>query len=231
MAVSQNGWPVIGRSEMDESTVCGVEFPHGVRAGDVATVLHYVARRFHAEVEPLKAGACWGWAVRPIRGTTSTISNHASGTALDFNAPAHPLGAVGTFRPAQVIAIEKILAACDGVVRWGGHYHDRKDEMHFEIVKSAPEVAHLAARLAAPPRRLTMEKLDGYALPVLKIGDDDADFPGYDRIGRVQRLLGVTDDGQYGPKTAAALKALGINDGRTIDLPVWRKLFGLSLIG
>lgn len=146
MATSQNGWPVATAGQQDTSTVAGVTFPNGVLKGDVATVLHYVARRFHAEVEPLRAGWCWGWFVKIIVGSTS-ISNHASGTAVDFNAPAHPLGAAGTFSTAKQAAIHRIIADCDGVVRWGGDYSGRKDEMHFEINKGAAAVKALATRI------------------------------------------------------------------------------------
>lgn len=146
MASSQNGWPVATASQQDTSTVAGVAFPNGVLRGDVATVLHYVARRFHAEVEPLHAGWCWGWFVKIIAGSTS-ISNHASGTAIDFNAPNHPLGASGTFSTTKRAAIRRILDDCDGVVRWGGDYTGRKDEMHFEIDKGAAAVKALATKI------------------------------------------------------------------------------------
>lgn len=79
--------------------------------------------------------------------TASDVSNHSSGTAIDLNAPDHPLGAANTFSTAKVTAIRKILAFCDGVVRWGGDYANRKDEMHFEIVKDASATAALAAKI------------------------------------------------------------------------------------
>jgi peptidoglycan hydrolase-like protein with peptidoglycan-binding domain len=46
-------------------------------------------------------GWCWGHAYREISGST-TLSNHASGIAIDINAPRHPLGASGTFSSTQV---------------------------------------------------------------------------------------------------------------------------------
>lgn len=147
MSTSQNGWSVdLTGALQDRSEVAGVAFPNGVRKGDVATVLFYVARRFHAEVEPLHPGWCWGWYVKTIEGT-SAISNHASGTAIDLNAPAHPMGRRGSFSSAKVTAIHRILADCDGVVRWGGDYTGRPDEMHFEINAGAAAVAKLAAKI------------------------------------------------------------------------------------
>ncbi|GAA0492811.1 hypothetical protein Ade02nite_69580 [Paractinoplanes deccanensis] len=151
MPHSQNGW-VAGKPEefggLDKSPVPGttVKLPQGVRRGDVATVLLYVAEQFHRTVEPLRPKQCWGYAYRVIRGS-SKLSNHASGTAIDLNAPAHPLGAKGTFTAKEIIAIRKILAFCDGTVRWGGDYRGRRDEMHFEIVQPASDVALIAKKI------------------------------------------------------------------------------------
>jgi len=156
MAVSQNGWPVIptySDSRLVSNPVVpgtGASLDGGILAGDVFTVLMWVARRFHETVEPLIDGQCWGYEPRPIRGSTEW-SNHASGTCIDLNSVRHGLGASGTFSSAQVGAIRAILSACGGLVRWGGDYSGRKDEMHFEIVGSAGEVAGLAARLGRQP--------------------------------------------------------------------------------
>jgi D-alanyl-D-alanine carboxypeptidase len=158
MATSQNGWQVdFSGDRQDRSPiVAGVTAPQGVLRGDVAAVLHYVARRFDAEVERLHSGWCWGWYVRRIAGSRS-YSNHASGTAIDLNAPDHPAGPAGTFTRAQRAAIERVLDACDGVVRWGGHYTGRKDEMHFEINKGRAAVAALADKIKAEEDELTPE--------------------------------------------------------------------------
>lgn len=142
MAISQNGWVA---NEIDLTT--SIRVPGGslrVRAGDVAAVFTWLAARFNAEVEPLVWPGCWGYAERTIRGSATAISNHASGTAVDFNAPAHPLGRVGTYTAAQVSAIRRILDDAQGVIRWGGDYSGRKDEMHFEINAPATRVAALA---------------------------------------------------------------------------------------
>lgn len=150
MATSQNDWPASSdRRALGVSTftAAGVAFPGGVKAGDVSTVLGYVATQFHHRVEALVPGWCWGWAYRDVRGSAG-LSNHASGTAIDVNAPHHPLGSVGTFSEAQRGEIHTILAEVGGVVRWGGDYTGRKDEMHFEIHGNAQAVAAVAARLS-----------------------------------------------------------------------------------
>lgn len=143
-ATTQRGWPV--QSTTDRLT----RFPWitgHVLSGDVFTVLDYLCRRFHAEVEPIVKAHSWGWSHRPVRGTTSVWSEHAAAVAVDLNAPAHPLGAVGTFRTAQVTKIHQILADLDGLVSWGGDWSGRKDEMHFELRHDLPKLRLVAARL------------------------------------------------------------------------------------
>lgn len=146
VAVSQNGWKA-----NDRSLIASYKVPGGklaMRKGDVATILVYVVNRFHNEVEKLEWPGCWGYAERPIRGG-SALSNHASGTAVDLNAPQHWLGARGTFTKGQVAAIRRILNACEGVIRWGGDYRNRKDEMHFEINRGSAAVRALAKKIRA----------------------------------------------------------------------------------
>lgn len=124
-----------------------------------STMLLYVADRFNREVEKLVTGWCWGYSYRVISGSTS-LSNHSSGTAIDLNAPNHPLGASGTFSKEQVKTINGIVGACQGAVRWGGSYTSRKDEMHFEIDTSAAEVKRISASLGAGGSTLIPEGSD-----------------------------------------------------------------------
>jgi hypothetical protein len=151
MPTSQNGWAASASKRdigVQPFSVIGVEFPGGVRAGDVATLFSYLVRRFHYEVEPLHPGWCWGWAYRDVRGGTN-LSNHASGTAVDINAPAHPLG-TKTFSQSQRATIREIVSTCMGAVRWGGEYSGRVDEMHFEIVVSPTRLFQIMQ--AMPPQ-------------------------------------------------------------------------------
>lgn len=146
--VSQNGWPV-SPAATEPLIVGGVSFGP-CRAGDVHTVLEYVAQRFHTEVEPLVAKTCGCYNPRKIPGS-NTWSNHASMTAIDCNWARHPLGAHGTFTAAQVRKIINIVNHCDGVIRWGGLYTTTVDEMHFEINKNAAAVHALAVKINTPP--------------------------------------------------------------------------------
>lgn len=151
MATSQNGWPAYARGNHPDLVV----IPHvagRVRGGDVATILTHLVLAFDRHVEPLAEAAGqpeddWGWASRPIIGNPNDLSNHASGTALDLNAPRHPLGKRGTFTAGQVARLRSVLAVYEGVVRWGGDYSGRADEMHFEINAKPARVAQIAAKL------------------------------------------------------------------------------------
>ena len=74
------------------------------------------------------------WAPRMIRGSTTTLSNHAYGSAFDINAawnglgrePA-PLGATGSVLELLPLAEEHGFA-------WGGMF-SRKDGMHLEVAR------------------------------------------------------------------------------------------------
>lgn len=144
-ARSQNGY-----GANDRSVIASYQLPGGriaLRKGDVSVVLLWVANRFHETVEPLRWPGNWGYAERAIRGSSTTLSNHASGTAIDLNAPVHPLGQRDTFPTLDVRAIRAIVEYCEGVVRWGGDYTGRVDEMHFEINAGAAAVKRIADKI------------------------------------------------------------------------------------
>lgn len=208
MTTCQNGWPADPtRAHIVGLTVCGVSFPGGVRGGDVETVLRYVAEQFHRRVHSLTPGWCWGYSYRDVKGSTD-LSNHAGGYAIDVDAPSHPLGAVGTFTPAQVATIHAILAELGGVVRWGGDYSGRKDEMHFEVVGTPAQVAAVAARLRGVPA-VGISDVGSSAPASLRQGDTgpavaklqawlNRMYPAYSRID-----LGPQ---RYGPQTVAVVR-------------------------
>lgn len=150
---SYNGWPC--SSDKNAINVqpfgdaYGLPFPGGVRGGDVATVLGYVATQLHNRVEQCVAGWDWGYEYRENVNNPGSMSCHASATAIDYNAPNHPNGASGTFSNDQRGTIYEILAEVQGAVQWGGDYTGTKDEMHFEIIVDAGTLAGVAATLPA----------------------------------------------------------------------------------
>lgn len=146
---SQNGY-----TANDRSLIASYDVPGGrvaLRKGNVSVILIACLVYWHNHVEPLVWPGIWGYAERLIRGSEDTLSNHASGTAVDANAPQHPLGTAITanFTQAEIRAIRHLVEWCDGVVRWGGDYSGRKDGMHLEINKGQAAVDLLAAEIQA----------------------------------------------------------------------------------
>ncbi len=149
LLTSYNGWPA--SKDPAEIGVKSYLVPGTQRklrcASAVAPLLIGFAAEFHSLIEPIDEGTYddWGWAYRDVRGVPGKLSNHSSGTAIDLNATAHPLGKVGTFDAAKVPMI-RALAKKYGLT-WGGDYKNRKDEMHFEISIDAVKAAALISKL------------------------------------------------------------------------------------
>jgi D-alanyl-D-alanine carboxypeptidase len=135
MPTSQNGFSANDRSVIASYTVPGTNRKVALRKGDTAVILLDLAAWIHAHIEPIDVGEFddWGYAERNIRGSTTTLSNHASGTALDINAVKHPLGVHGTWTADQKRRINARLAYYEGCIRFGENYSGRVDPMHLEI--------------------------------------------------------------------------------------------------
>jgi hypothetical protein len=151
---SYNGWPASRDASaigIDTNvTAGGRKFPGGVKSGDVSRIFRYLIEQFDRRVEELdlySPGDEWGYYYRANVNNPSSLSCHASGTAVDINATRHPNGRKGTFSRAQVAAIRQILDELQGVVRWGGDFSGVTDEMHFEIVGSAADAKRVANTL------------------------------------------------------------------------------------
>lgn len=192
MAKSQNGWPVVTGGLTSLPHVTGK-----VLTGPVWVVLYWLCTEYHRTVEPIRKTWSWGYSHRKISGSTKW-SNHASGTAIDLNAPSHPAGKTGTHTKSQQGAIRLLIAASRGVIRWGQAF---KDEMHFEI---APGV--------------TLARVQTLATVILQVALDNAGHnPGpadgirgprtLAALKRFQAGAQLATDGVDGPKTWAALTA------------------------
>jgi hypothetical protein len=208
MPTSYNGWAAGSRETANVvvQTVPGTDVTLPVNK-DAADLLVWVAHQFDTRVETLSPEWCWGWANRTVRGSTTVTSNHASGTAIDLNAPKHPRGVAvrDTFTAAQVATVHAILAEVNKgqrMVDWGGDYRvSPPDGMHFE----------LASHVTAADLRRTMLRLSGGDKPTGKPptlwmrGPKRPAWTAY-----LQRLLKqhgeqVKVDGKFGPTTRAAL--------------------------
>lgn len=146
MAISRNGWDVYS-SGSNQNLVNFPWITGKVRGGDHYVVLDYIAKRWNAEVETIRKDWSWGYANRPVRGA-SVISEHATGTAVDFNAPLHPLGKKNTFSAADQAKIRQIMKDVSHAARWGGEW-SRPDDMHVELIGGNALIGRVADQIRA----------------------------------------------------------------------------------
>jgi hypothetical protein len=229
MVSSQNGWKA-----NDRSVITSISVPGGnlaVHNGGVAVIFQHLATRFHNEVEPLVWPGNWGYAERVVRGG-SDLSNHASGTAIDLNAPQHPLGTnpANNYSGAQIAAIHNLVNFYEGIIRWGGDYVGRKDGMHFEINDgvSVDRVNQIAAKCGtvvanpAPAPAPSGGGGGGTKYREIGIGDVSELYTSGEQCRKDQADLTdtgfpVTVDGFFGPGSVAAAKTFQRAAGLTQD--------------
>lgn len=79
----------------------------------------------------------WGgsWVPRFIRGSRTSLSNHAWGTAFDINVAWNGLGAQPALRGETGSVRELVNIAYENGFYWGGWFPRRPDGMHFEAYK------------------------------------------------------------------------------------------------
>ena len=78
----------------------------------------------------------WGGTFNPrfIRGSRTTLSNHAFGTAFDINMAWNGLGAQPALTGHKGSVRELVEIANQNGFYWGGHF-SRRDGMHFEVAE------------------------------------------------------------------------------------------------
>lgn len=152
---SQNGWVANQIELTDVQLIPGTQRKLRLRKGNAGFLLRRIAAFIDKYVENIDEPKQddWGYAERNIRGSETTVSNHASGTAEDINAEKHPLGVRGTWTQAKKDKIHAHLreyidpATGKNVIRWGEDYSNRVDPMHFEIVGTPAAVDRVATKL------------------------------------------------------------------------------------
>lgn len=113
---SANGWEIL-----DKAPSHGIEGSGRtvrLREGDAATLLLHVARRFHYEIDQLRAGDVRGHR-DGAKVREAFESNYLSGTPIEIRPLAYPLGAEGGFYPQELVVIRDILAELDGAAGAG----------------------------------------------------------------------------------------------------------------
>jgi len=217
----------------------GAKLAPGVRAGDVATVLFYVAGQLDARVEDgdlYPQGDEWGYSYRPSKNSAALLSCHSSATAFDWNATRHPNGKRGTFTAAQVAEIRNILAEVDALVYWGGDAwgNGTPDEMHFEIAEGvtleqlAETAAKIKAGLPKPPKTpdpdFTWQRVP-LGSRMLSIGNQGEDVSDLQRIlnTRFPLYSKLNVDGIFGERTGAVIREFQKRSKLEVDGIVGRK--------
>lgn len=244
MAASQNGWIANERDRVARLPIPGSDVALTVRKDAPGLLLLQVGAavdRFVVDIDNARGALDdWGYAERPIRGGR-TLSNHASGTAIDLNATTLPMGVDPDqlLTRAQIDRCHEIEAATGNVVRWGGDW-SRPDAMHWEIAPGQ-SMADCERALDAMRQYVGTDFVspappttDGKRLLVHRPG---ARMMRGDDVRELQRVLNawypwlnLALDGVYGPKTAAAVRHLQARADITADGivgPVTRGVLGL----
>lgn len=198
MPNSYNGFPVITEQKLLK-TLPGITGK--VLDGPVWEIFGWLVEQYSTRVEAINPKDSWGYSYRKVRGGNSW-SNHASGTAVDFNADRHPFKRGGTMTARQVAACHAIMNESNGILKWLEGF----DEMHWEIHKGTSE---------AQLRQFARKIREGIALPpgptgTLWKGNKKVGPSVGTRVREVQiRLNGMgwklTEDGVYGDMTADAV--------------------------
>jgi hypothetical protein len=132
MPTTPNGFTVLapGSKDLGRIDVHGVPF---VVWRPTLRIVKHLTTFLHS-VEPVtEVGWDGGHAHRLIRGSKTQWSEHASGTAIDWNASQHPMGVDGTpgWSDDQERVIRWYLNTTVGQMwEWGADYK-REDSMHF----------------------------------------------------------------------------------------------------
>lgn len=122
-----------------------VGIPGSPKSGDIEfhkLAIHQLSRLFNdwEKAGLLHLVKTWNGSYSPrfIRGSTTSLSNHAWGTAFDINVQWNALGTAGPLVGQEGSTRELIpLANANGFYA-GLHFKSRPDPMHFEIAKIQP---------------------------------------------------------------------------------------------
>jgi hypothetical protein len=100
----------------------------------VPRVLQLFERWEQAGLKPLILSWGGSFSARFMRGSRSSLSNHAYGSAFDINAEWNGLGAVPKLLNEKGSVRKLVPIANELGFYWGGHFR-RRDGMHFELAK------------------------------------------------------------------------------------------------
>jgi lysozyme family protein len=142
------------------------------------------------------------YAPRFVRGSSSSLSNHAFGCAFDINYEWNQLGVTPALAGDKGSVRELVPIANECGFFWGGHYAGRKDGMHFELTRVD------AGGIALPVHDLVWAQVGlnklGASPPLIADGLTGPKTQA--ALKAFQAKVGIVADGKYGPQTQAALE-------------------------
>jgi uncharacterized coiled-coil protein SlyX len=150
---SQNGWPAYDTTaHFTRFTAANQRW--WAANPDVAVVFTEFIEQFDKRIEEItqKLLDDWSYANRLVRGSTKTVSNHGSATAIDIDATQHPRGVKNTFSAKEQVIMRDIKNkitdnAGVSVLRLGMDYKTTVDDMHIEINASPAKVKQAANKI------------------------------------------------------------------------------------
>lgn len=239
---SSFGWTA-PPSSVEPFAFRGQQFPQGLHPLAVPIFTEALSRLcavpgFELHPGPPMVAGDWGYEARDIINNPGTLSFHAYAIAIDVNAPWNPQGQAD---PAP--SPYRIGDQADELVRplgilWGGspEFGSNPDRMHFELHLSPAQCGRPGPIPTPAPSRYPFPLPPGWYYGPLSgpdasvSGAGPSDGPYRPGLERVQRLLGVSPDGLYGPITAAATRAFQQRHGLVVDgligILTWTSLLG-----
>lgn len=210
------GWPDCSPGRYQLKTVLsrnGAVLP--VRA-NIAELVDILVEETERRGYVLVKGWCWAFACRQIAGTDRP-SFHSWGLAVDINAPTNPYNSLGAHDiPDWVFALWAAYGF--GIGAW--YTGARKDYMHFEFMGTPADAAAMTAlaKRAFQGVSIVDQGNAGSVAVLLRVGAAGQS------VRQVQQRL-ITwgalpagqDDGQFGPKTDAAVRQFQSRHGLAVD--------------
>lgn len=145
-----------------------------------------------------------GYNSRPIRGSTTTPSNHSWGLAVDINPDKNPMTSrLITDMPKWMVDAWKDLG-----FGWGGDWRSRPDAMHYEYMGTPTQAAARIRALGGTPPPAPVIVPPGVcseAHPVLREGAEGR------AVSHLQHFLiksgaPIAPDGRFGGRTKQAVR-------------------------